>query len=72
MGFGKAIGVAHTGVHDKSVRVAAVMGEDQTVLKDSIFHSDRCRGLLSIPEFKGKIAAVKACSSILVITQTES
>ena len=73
-GFGNAVNVAYVVRRYEAAGAAAVVIEDKTFPKDTSLRSDGAERqvLVSIDEFKGKIAAAKAMSSLVVIARTEA
>lgn len=71
-GFGNAVNVAYTVPEYEAAGVAAVVIEDKVFPKDSSLRPGGRQELVSIPEFRGKIAAAKAVTSVLVIARTEA
>ncbi len=71
-GFGNAINLAYAIPRYQAAGVAAVVIEDKTFPKDSSLRIDGRQSLVSIYEFRGKIAAAKDLGSMLVIARTEA
>jgi phosphonopyruvate hydrolase len=71
-GFGNAINVAYAVPRFAAAGAAAVVLEDKMFPKESSLRAGGRHTLVSVEEFRGKIAAAKAASPVLVIARTEA
>ncbi|KAK0392308.1 hypothetical protein NLU13_1804 [Sarocladium strictum] len=71
-GFGNAVNVAYSAPQFDAAGAAAVVLEDKAFPKDSSLRTGGRHGLVTVEEFRGKIAAARSSTSLVVIARTEA